>query len=309
MPHDSAIAEELEQAPTADLVERVGPVVRFKHPLWSAVAESRAQPRALRAAHRRAAAAAVDPVEQARHLAEATAEPDDEIAALLDEAARTAHARGDVSGACWLADRALALTPDDGAKAPWSRLRSATAWGIWSCQPDAIQRGERLLAVAAEPAQRFEATELLGWAHIGFGGSVMRGDELFEQALREPGIEPGARAGMFLSLASGLAARGMLADAARRSEQALDLAEPRSPLWAHAVGHLAVVQRLRGRSVDRGRLETAARLLTCARATPPLYAFGLGCAGVVALLDDEPALARERITAAVRAAELSRTNW
>ena len=49
--------------------------------------------------------------ERARHLALATAEPDGDVASVLEDAARAAHARGAPAAAAELAEQALRLTP------------------------------------------------------------------------------------------------------------------------------------------------------------------------------------------------------
>lgn len=96
------------------LVERDG-VVRFSHPLLAAGAYARIPPARRRELHR-AAAAAADSVEQrARHLALATTDADPQVALVLDEAARSAKARGAPEAAAELSAHARRLTPPDDA--------------------------------------------------------------------------------------------------------------------------------------------------------------------------------------------------
>ena len=76
----------------------------------SAVA-ARQTPSRRRSLHARLAKIVPTAEERARHLALATAEPSGEIASILEDAARAAHARGAPATAAELAEQALRLTP------------------------------------------------------------------------------------------------------------------------------------------------------------------------------------------------------
>ena len=75
--------------------------------------------------------------ERARHLALATAEPSREIASILEEAARTAHARGAPAAAAELAEQALRLTPasDPGRRPPAPAPRAPTCTAAQGTPP------------------------------------------------------------------------------------------------------------------------------------------------------------------------------
>ena len=94
------------------LVERDGEV-RFAHPLLAAGAYERIPPARRRELHRHAAASADALERRARHLALAATGPDPDVALVLDDAARSARARGAPEAAAELAAQARRLTPPD----------------------------------------------------------------------------------------------------------------------------------------------------------------------------------------------------
>jgi hypothetical protein len=68
--------------------------VRFAHPLIASVVYADADAAERRALHALIADVVEEPEERARHLALATDAPDEDVAASLDEAARSVRARG-----------------------------------------------------------------------------------------------------------------------------------------------------------------------------------------------------------------------
>ena len=85
--------------------------LRFTHPLLGTAVAARQTPARRRALNARLAEIVPSAEERARHLALATAEPDGDVASVLDDAARAAHARGAPAAAAELAEQALRLTP------------------------------------------------------------------------------------------------------------------------------------------------------------------------------------------------------
>jgi len=136
----------LDAAVTAAVLVEQGGAVRFSHPLLAAGAYERVPPARRRQLHREAAAIAVSLEDRARHLALASAEPDAAIAAMLDEAARLARARGAPETAADLAAEARRLTP---AEDEADRLRRV------------MDQAEYLYVAADEVGARTLVTELL----------------------------------------------------------------------------------------------------------------------------------------------------
>jgi hypothetical protein len=99
---------ELDPAFTARVIERTdGTTIRFKHPLLASVVYHGASAHERRRAHGRLAEVVADPLDRARHLALATETPDHDVAAVLEDAAASAGARGAPIAAAGLAEHAL----------------------------------------------------------------------------------------------------------------------------------------------------------------------------------------------------------
>ena len=101
----------LDEAEEAGMVELVGATIRFTHPLYASVVYSSARTAARRDIHRRAAEAATNPEERARHLALSAVEPNATLAATLEEAAGLSRARGAPASAAELGELSVRLTP------------------------------------------------------------------------------------------------------------------------------------------------------------------------------------------------------
>jgi DNA-binding CsgD family transcriptional regulator len=112
----------LDEALDARIVELDGERLRFTHPVLGSAVAARQTPARRRSLHTRLAEIVVSAEERARHLALATAEPDLGVAAILEEAARAAQARGAPAAAADLAEQALRLTPVSGSDDARRRL-------------------------------------------------------------------------------------------------------------------------------------------------------------------------------------------
>ena len=104
---DDGLTETLD----AQILELDGTRLRFTHPLLGSAVTARQSPSRRRALNARLSDVVSSPEERARHLALATADVDNDVAAILEEAARTAQARGAPVEAAELAEQALRLTP------------------------------------------------------------------------------------------------------------------------------------------------------------------------------------------------------
>ncbi len=108
-----------EPAETAQLLE-IGSRVRFRHPLVRSAVYRAASAGDRRAVHGALAAATdpgADPDRRAWHRAHATKDPDEEVASELLQCASGAQRRGGIAAAAAFLERAVALTPDPGARA------------------------------------------------------------------------------------------------------------------------------------------------------------------------------------------------
>jgi DNA-binding CsgD family transcriptional regulator len=151
----------LDEALDADVLELHGAQVRFTHPLLASVLYADAGRGERRAVHRRLAGLVGDPEEAARHLALATSEPDESIAARIESAAMRARARGAPSAAAELMEQAVASTPRPAVADRVRRVLAAAQFHIDAGN----DRGEPLIESVLPLTQgdtRARALRLLG---------------------------------------------------------------------------------------------------------------------------------------------------
>ena len=139
----------LEPAELTGLIEIDGSV-RFRHPLVRSAVYRAASAQQRRRVHRALADmtdAETDPDRRAWHLAEATAGPEESVAAELERAAGRAQARGGLAAAAAFLERAAALTPE-----PASRAQRALAAAQTKYEAGALDDALTLLATAESGA-------------------------------------------------------------------------------------------------------------------------------------------------------------
>jgi DNA-binding CsgD family transcriptional regulator len=207
----------LDAAVVADVIGREDGTLRFSHPLLSSVlyAELGDERQTI---HRRIAEIADDPLDRARHLGLAAAGADPEVAAILDEAARTASGRGAAALAAELAEHALRLTPpaaqDERRRRALAAAQLHHAAGEWT---RARTLATDLLAEAGIGSSRPEALLLLSELE-----NHDRSIVLLDEAMQEARARPAMQSAILCRLAW---ARRFGEEATRHARAAFELAD------------------------------------------------------------------------------------
>ncbi len=146
-------AADFESAEGAGLIEQDARSIRFRHPLVREAVRLGSSAVQTRQAHA-ALAEVIDgrdrDARRAAHLGASTLEPDREVAAILEVAAREASARGDLVAAARGFARAATLTPEREVRA--ARLYAAGAAGTSSGLPEAAEWLRAAAADSTDPA-------------------------------------------------------------------------------------------------------------------------------------------------------------
>jgi DNA-binding CsgD family transcriptional regulator len=287
-------AAELEPAERAGLLQ-VDSRVRFRHPLVrSAVyrGAARAERRRAHLALAEATDTDVDPDRRAWHLAEATAMPDEDVAADLETAAERAQARGGLAVAGAFLERAALLTPS-----PSRRARRALTAARIKYQAGRFDDASALLATAdAGAVDHADRTGVhLLRAQMAF--AARRGSDappLLLRAARElETVDPGLARSTYLEAVSAAMFAGRLARGAgvvEVSEAALaGPAPPQPPRASDLLLQGLAVRFTEGYAAGASILKEALAAFRGDAGLPPQEAGWLWLAGWVALnlWDDE----------------------
>lgn len=184
----------LEPAVADGVIALDGDRLRFTHPLLAAAAYATLMPGRRREVHASLAELLDDSEERARHLALTSEEPDREIADALEQAARTALARGAPHAAIELCERARALTRTDDET---SLRRLAFAQAEYCVRAGESARARELLVklLAESPPGAARAEVLSHLGQVEFYGLDWRSAAAYsERALAEPHATQVARA-------------------------------------------------------------------------------------------------------------------
>ena len=164
--------------------------IRFAHPLLASMIYGAASRERRRQLHKRLAVVVSDPEERARQLALSTIDPDEAIAAELEQAAERAAGRGAQQAAAELFGSAVRLTPEHSAEDVVRRTLGQTAALLAAGDVDrAHELAEQAAAASPAGAQRAEALYLMGeilWVTGTFKGAT----EHLELALAEAPEDP-----------------------------------------------------------------------------------------------------------------------
>jgi DNA-binding CsgD family transcriptional regulator len=195
--------------------------LEFTHPLLRAAAYAQLTPRRRRRLHLRLAEAAADVEQQAHHLARAVDEPDEAVAALIEEGAARAKSRGAPAVAAELLDHAAHVTEDEERRAR-TTLRAAIWKGEAGDTDGARAALEALLGNLAPGRLRAKALAALA---DDVGVEVGRGVAIAEQGLAQPGIDDAIRARLLLALSDMVFLQNDIRGSAEYAREALAVAE------------------------------------------------------------------------------------
>ena len=272
----------IDQAIDEGIIERAGEVLRFTHPLLQSALYAEMPLDERKQAHQRLAEAAEDIEDRAWHLGLGADRPSEEIARMLDRAARHAASRGAPEEGAALAEQAARLTPADQPEANHERIAQAADYHF---RAGNLARSRELIQSTLPicPAGRLRASLLLRLAtvHYHLSGWPLA-EETFLQAAREAHEDPGLCAHAEQELAFARVVAGDLpaalhwARASLRSASRAD--DPR--LIAHSLVRIALFEFLAGNGVRLDLLDKAEALDASADEEPtrrlPLHSPSLG---------------------------------
>jgi DNA-binding CsgD family transcriptional regulator/tetratricopeptide (TPR) repeat protein len=253
----------LDPALEADILIHEGDRVRFTHPLLSSTVSINASPWDRRVAHRRLADAVPRPEEQARHLALASAAPDPEVAAALDQASAGAAARGLSGEAAELSEMAVRLTPVDRPEERARRQVEAGEHHFYAGDHDrASSLLSGLLTTEAPGSVRARAAYALAQIRV-HEARLDAGVRSLAAAAIDAEGDPLVRSLLELELAGICYQSGDVASGERHARIGLKRARGTASdeMVAYALVVVAWMGFLRGQGLDLGSLQRARRLL------------------------------------------------
>lgn len=225
--------EDLEPAERQGLIGLDGDRLVFRHPLVRSAAYQGA-PAVRRLGAHRALAETADADRSAWHLAAATTEPDEKVAAALEDSAEQAQRRGGQAALAAAYERAAALSPDAGLRG--RRLRIAAQSALDAGQLDrASALAEASRQHTSDPMELAAAAEVAALAADEQGDRHRAHSLLVDAALSVAEVSPD-RAGRMLFQAAASASVVRDADGARL---AAAHAERLGLSSAHRVGALS----------------------------------------------------------------------
>lgn len=257
----------LERAARADVIERRGERVRFRHPLLAEAVSSSVHPEERRAMHRRLARVVANVEQRARHLALGADGPDEHVAGSLEEAARLATQRGAPEEAAELLELACRLTPqgDDGDRARL-RLSLAEAVGRSGDAREAAHILDSLLGKQTAGPLRARALELRAQIHW-VAGTTVEAEACCEEALTCVGDDDELRARVLVTLARITLDAELLYERAQSALALLDrLPDPDPGLVSEALVAVAGAEYSLGHGIP---MDVVQRGLKLERVAPP----------------------------------------
>jgi DNA-binding CsgD family transcriptional regulator len=252
----------IDQAVDEGIIERDGDAVRFTHPLLRSVLYAEMTLDQRRHVHQRLGAVVEAVEERAWHLALGAEGPNEEIAGILDGAARHAESRGAPESAAVLEEQATRLTP---ASHPGTARERSVRAADYHFRGGEIARSRELLesALAASPAGPASAALLVRLATIHYHqGGWPLAEKVFRQAAEEAPEDPALCAHAEHELAFARLLAGDLPGASRWAHTSLRSAERAGDrrLVAHSLARIALLEFLLGNGVRSDLFERAEAL-------------------------------------------------
>jgi DNA-binding CsgD family transcriptional regulator/tetratricopeptide (TPR) repeat protein len=267
----------IDQAIDGGIIERDGDVLRFTHPLLRSVLYGEMPLAERRQVHQRLAAVAEDIEDLAWHLALGAGRPREDIAGMLDDAARHAASRGAPEEGATLTEQAARLTPAGRPEAARERRVQAADYHF---RAGSMARSRELIqsALAACPAGPPRASLLvrLATVHYHLSGWPLA-EQTFRQAAEEAPDDTALCAHVEQELAFARMVAGDLPAALHWAKASLRSAERAADphLIAHSLARVAAFEFLQGNGARHDLLDHAEALGAAAGEEPtgrlPLY--------------------------------------
>ncbi len=219
-------ADALAPAEAAGLIRLDTPGPRFAHPLTRSAVYHAAPFAERAAAHRQVADALRDqPDRHAWHLAAAALEPDEHLAALLEDSAAQAQRRGGAAAAARALERAAELSPGEPDKA--RRLLAAAELALPAGQADWVRElAGKVLTLTSAPDLRIAARLDIGWSLLWSNRNADAFDTLLSVAAEASPRLP-AIAWQAARMAATVAHQTGLPEVCAKARAALDLLDSR----------------------------------------------------------------------------------
>lgn len=237
----------LDDAIERGLVLADGSRIRAAHPLLAGAVKKRSASRERRELHRTLASVAADDGLRAHHLALASRDPDEQLAATVAAAAGHAFARGARREAAELGEHAIRLTPADSAQRP-ERLLALASYLETAGEP------ERLTELLTANLDSIPGGPPLARAWLLLAEAVYVHLDDYRQALDRARVaaeaDPALHALIVAKMSSAVISVERIADAEARALEVLPAAERAGPEVERAVLFaLAWARGLRGRGI------------------------------------------------------------
>ena len=211
----------VREAIRTGVVEPTERAIEFSHPLFASTLYHDVPAKRRRALHRRLADLVPTLEERALHLALAATGPDAAVAAVLDQAARRAAARGAPEAAADLCEQASRLTPKAAAAEAARRRMEAAEYHFAAGDTARARSLLEEVASTLEPGP-VRAEILRRLANVRYrNDSCSVAAELLTRALQESADDRSARAGIERDLAWAVASCGDVRNAAEHAQSAL----------------------------------------------------------------------------------------